>query len=57
MRFSVFTASTPDWTPAQAADLLAAQGWDGIEWRITDQEEAPEPGSTQCTRGQFVIGR
>ena len=44
MRFSVFTASTPEWTPAQAADLLAAQGWDGVEWRITDQEEAPEPG-------------
>jgi sugar phosphate isomerase/epimerase len=44
VRFSVFTASTPDWTPAQAADLLAAQGWDGVEWRITDQEEAPEPG-------------
>jgi len=44
VRFSVFTASTPDWTPAQAADLLAAQGWAGVEWRITDQEEAPEPG-------------
>jgi sugar phosphate isomerase/epimerase len=44
VRFSVFTASTPDWTPAQAADVLAAQGWDGVEWRVTDQEEAPEPG-------------
>lgn len=44
MRFSVFTASTPDWTPAQAADLLAAQGWDGVEWRVTDQDDAAEPG-------------
>jgi sugar phosphate isomerase/epimerase len=44
MRFSVFTASTPDWTPAEAATALAAQGWDGIEWRITDQEPAAEPG-------------
>lgn len=39
MKFSVFTASTPDWTPAEAAKILAEQGWDGIEWRITDQAE------------------
>ena len=44
MKFSVFTASTPDWEPEQAAQLLAAQGWDGIEWRITDQAEALTPG-------------
>jgi sugar phosphate isomerase/epimerase len=44
VRFSVFTASTPDWTPAEAATRLAAQGWDGVEWRITDQDESPEPG-------------
>ncbi|OAE00732.1 sugar phosphate isomerase/epimerase [Arthrobacter sp. OY3WO11] len=44
MKFSVFTASTPDWTPEEAVHHLAAQGWDGIEWRITDQAEAPEPG-------------
>ncbi|MCL9664774.1 sugar phosphate isomerase/epimerase [Curtobacterium albidum] len=40
MKFSVFTASTPDWTPAQAADTLAEQGWDGIEWRIVDDRTA-----------------
>lgn len=44
MKYSVFTASTPDWTPAEAAQTLAAQGWDGIEWRITDQDEATPPG-------------
>jgi sugar phosphate isomerase/epimerase len=52
MRFSVFTASTPDWTPEEAARTLAAQGWDGIEWRITDQPEAAEPGfwaGNRCT--------
>ncbi|GAA4180054.1 sugar phosphate isomerase/epimerase family protein [Gryllotalpicola koreensis] len=42
MKFSVFTASTPDWTPEQASRTLAAQGWDGIEWRITDQVDAPD---------------
>ncbi|WP_309108071.1 sugar phosphate isomerase/epimerase family protein [Arthrobacter sp.] len=52
MKFSVFTASTPDWTPAEAATVLSAQGWDGVEWRITDQAEAPEPGfwaGNRCT--------
>ena len=44
MRFSVFTASTPQWSPAEAATVLAGQGWDGIEWRIVDQQDAAEPG-------------
>ena len=44
MKFSVFTASTPEWSPAEAAATLAAQGWDGIEWRVTDQADSPEPG-------------
>jgi sugar phosphate isomerase/epimerase len=44
MRFSVFTASTPDWTPAEAATTLAAQGWDGIEWRVVDQEPGDGTG-------------
>ncbi|QAY73449.1 sugar phosphate isomerase/epimerase [Agromyces protaetiae] len=44
MKFSVFTASTPDWTPAEAVRHLADQGWDGIEWRVTDQEPATPPG-------------
>jgi sugar phosphate isomerase/epimerase len=44
MKFSVFTASTPEWSPAEAASNLAAQGWDGIEWRVTDQAEAAQPG-------------
>lgn len=44
MKFSVFTASTPDWTPEEAATQLAAQGWDGIEWRVTDQADSAEPG-------------
>lgn len=40
MKFSVFTASTPDWTPSQAASTLAEQGWDGIEWRVVDDRPA-----------------
>jgi sugar phosphate isomerase/epimerase len=44
MRFSVFTVSTPEWSPRQAATTLAQQGWEGIEWRITDQETSGPVG-------------
>lgn len=43
MKFSVFTASTPDWTPQEVVHNLAAQGWDGVEWRIVDQRPADSP--------------
>ncbi|GIH19707.1 hypothetical protein Raf01_78790 [Rugosimonospora africana] len=33
----MFTASTPDWTPAETVARLAAAGADGVEWRVTDQ--------------------
>lgn len=40
MKFAVFTDSTPDWAPAEAAKILADQGWHGIEWRIVDPVES-----------------
>lgn len=55
MRFSVFTASTPEWTPTEAAIHLAAQGWDGVEWRITNQDPAPEPSFWAGNRATFAM--
>ena len=55
MKYSVFTASTPDWTPAEAAKTLAGQGWDGIEWRITDQEPADPPGFWAGNRATWPL--
>jgi sugar phosphate isomerase/epimerase len=55
VRFSVFTASTPDWTPAEAVRKLAEQGWDGVEWRVTDQEPAPEPGFWKGNRATWPL--
>lgn len=55
MKFSVFTASTPDWEPAEAAGVLAAQGWDGIEWRITDQDAADTPGFWAGNRATWPL--
>jgi sugar phosphate isomerase/epimerase len=52
LRFSVFTAALPQWTPQQAVEQLAAQGWDGVEWRVVDQQDAPKPGfwaGNRCT--------
>jgi sugar phosphate isomerase/epimerase len=51
-RFSVFTASLPDWTPEEAVTQIAAQGWNGVEWRVVDQAPASEPGfwaGNRCT--------
>jgi sugar phosphate isomerase/epimerase len=55
MKFSVFTASTPDWTPAEAVRNLAEQGWDGVEWRITDQAPADPPGFWAGNRATWPL--
>jgi sugar phosphate isomerase/epimerase len=55
MKFSVFTASTPQWTPVEAATTLAEQGWDGIEWRVTDQQDSPEPGFWAGNRSTWPL--
>ncbi|MDX6282583.1 MAG: hypothetical protein QOH03_3654 [Kribbellaceae bacterium] len=43
MKFAVFTDSTPEWSPEEAVKVLAEQGWQGIEWRITDPVESSRP--------------
>jgi sugar phosphate isomerase/epimerase len=55
MKFSVFTASTPEWTPQEAAKILGDQGWDGIEWRITDQADAETPGFWAGNRATWPL--
>lgn len=55
MKFSVFTASTPDWTAEEAAQTLAAQGWDGIEWRVIDQDDATPPGFWAGNRSTWPL--
>jgi sugar phosphate isomerase/epimerase len=55
VKFSVFTASTPDWSPAEVVANLAAQGWDGVEWRVTDQEPAEPPGFWAGNRATWPL--
>lgn len=35
MKLGVFTVSTPDWDPLDTLEELAAIGYDGVEWRVT----------------------
>ena len=34
IKYSVFTVMTPEWTLPEAAQNLAALGYDGVEWRV-----------------------
>jgi sugar phosphate isomerase/epimerase len=44
VKFALFSGSAPELNPAQLVGLLKEQGWDGVEWRVTDQEESSTPG-------------
>lgn len=55
MKFSVFTASTPDWTPEETVKHLSEQGWDGVEWRVLDQAEADVPGFWAGNRATWPL--
>lgn len=45
MKFAVFTVSTPDYTPEEAVGKIKEFGYDGVEWRVTDDTaEHKRPG-------------
>lgn len=41
MKFAVFTVSTPDYSPEEVVAKVKGFGYDGIEWRVTDEEPNP----------------
>jgi sugar phosphate isomerase/epimerase len=54
MRFAYFTAGMPEFTPDEAVATLRDAGYDGIEWRVTDQAPSADdrPGfwtGNRCT--------
>jgi sugar phosphate isomerase/epimerase len=54
IKFAVFTGSLPEYTPEDAVALLREIGYDGVEWRVVDQEPSPngQPGfwkGNRCT--------
>ncbi|HEV2106935.1 MAG TPA: sugar phosphate isomerase/epimerase family protein [Thermomicrobiales bacterium] len=54
MKIAVFTVSLPDYTPEEAVSQLHELGYDGIEWRVVDQQPSADgqPGfwaGNRCT--------
>jgi sugar phosphate isomerase/epimerase len=52
MRYSVFTVCLPDVRVEEAVDRLAEWGYDGVEWRVVNQQPAQTPGfwaGNRCT--------
>lgn len=41
MKFSVFSVSTPTYAPVELAAKLKEIGYDGVEWRVADDQPAP----------------
>lgn len=44
MKFAVFSVSTPTYAPADLAARLKEIGYDGIEWRVFDEQPDAKPG-------------
>lgn len=54
MQFAMFTVGLPEYTPDEAVAILHEIGYDGIEWRVTDQTPSADgtPGfwaGNRCT--------
>jgi sugar phosphate isomerase/epimerase len=57
MQFAVFTVSTPKYSPEQALSVLSQLGYDGVEWRVIDQQPSPDgrPGFWQGNRATLPL--
>jgi sugar phosphate isomerase/epimerase len=55
MKLAVFTVSLPEWTPEEAVCNLAALGYDGVEWRVTDDVSLDTPGFWRGNRCTFPL--
>lgn len=45
MKYAVFSVSIPEYEPREAVRQVKASGYDGIEWRVIDQDPAHAGGS------------
>jgi len=54
MRYAIFTVSTPEWTPEEAVIQFASAGYDGVEWRVTDDPLMSGSGRTLAGHGSNV---
>jgi sugar phosphate isomerase/epimerase len=54
MKYAIFTVSTPEWTPEEAVTELKAAGYDGVEWRVTDDPLMSGSGRTVAGHGPNI---
>jgi sugar phosphate isomerase/epimerase len=43
MKYAIFTVSTPHFSPEEAVRRIHAEGYDGIEWRVQDDDPTVDP--------------
>jgi sugar phosphate isomerase/epimerase len=56
MKYAVFTVSTPEWTPDEAVRRIADAGYDGVEWRVQDDNPtAPHPSFWSGNRATLPL--
>src|SRR5947209_4481874 len=58
MQFAIFTVGLPEFTPQEAVSVLRDLGYDGVEWRVTDQQPAADghPGFWAGNRCTWPLG-
>ena len=54
MKYSVFTVSMPEHPVEKVPALLADWGYDGVEWRVVDQPDAPKPSFWRGNRATIL---
>ncbi len=60
MKYAIFTVSTPEFTPEEAVIELKDAGYDGIEWRVTDDPLMSGNGRTvgrAWRQHRFLVGQ
>lgn len=57
MKIAVFTVSLPEYTPEEAVAKLREHGYDGVEWRVIDQQPSPDgqPGFWAGNRATWPL--
>lgn len=55
MKFAIFSVSIPDYTPEVAVAQLKEAGYDGIEWRVMDQNPDDQGAATFWARNKATL--
>ncbi len=54
MKYSVFTVCMPEYTTEKVPGLLKSWGYDGVEWRVVDQQDQEKPSFWRGNRSTIA---